>query len=89
MLGEFVGEYEKYVINEDGSMCLYFTSFGADTYQAKQTVSALKAALASGKKRIKVTVDTYKEKRSLSANAYFWKLCGEVAKALSLSLIPI
>ena len=33
--------------------------------------------------RLSVNIDKYREKRSLNANAYMWKLCGELAEALS------
>lgn len=38
----------------------------------------------SGKERISIEIKPYKEKRSLNANAYLWKLLGELAKVLNL-----
>lgn len=32
---------------------------------------------------LSIKISKYREKRSLNANAYFWKLCGELAKKLS------
>ena len=33
--------------------------------------------------KLSINIDKYREKRSLAANNYFWKLCGEVAEVLS------
>ena len=33
--------------------------------------------------KLSITIEKYREKRSLNANAYFWKLCGELAEKLS------
>lgn len=33
--------------------------------------------------KLSVKIDKYREKRSLNANAYMWKLCGELAEVLS------
>lgn len=32
--------------------------------------------------RVKITIEKYKEKRSLSANSYFWVMCDKIAKKL-------
>ena len=34
--------------------------------------------------KLSITIEKFKEKRSSEANRYFWKLCGELAKKLSL-----
>lgn len=33
--------------------------------------------------KLSINIDTYRDKRSLNANKYMWKLCGELAEALS------
>lgn len=33
--------------------------------------------------KLSINIDKYREKRSLAANAYMWKLCGELAEVLS------
>lgn len=33
--------------------------------------------------KLSIKIDKYREKRSLNANSYFWKLCGDLAEALS------
>ena len=33
--------------------------------------------------KLSIKISKYREKRSLNANAYFWKLCGELAQVLS------
>ncbi len=33
--------------------------------------------------KLSINIDKYREKRSLNANSYMWKLCGELAEVLS------
>lgn len=33
--------------------------------------------------KLSIKIDKYREKRSLNANSYFWKLCGDLAEVLS------
>ena len=33
--------------------------------------------------KLSIKIEEYRKKRSLNANAYFWKMCGELAKKLS------
>lgn len=35
--------------------------------------------------KLDITIRSHKEKRSLDANAYYWTLCGKLAKVLSIS----
>lgn len=48
----------------------------------KQSAMSLYDDLHEAEK-LSVKIDKYREKRSLSANAYMWKLCGELAEVLS------
>lgn len=49
--------------------------------EKNEAISCYENLRNAGKLSIKIS--KYREKRSLNANAYFWKLCGELAKKLS------
>lgn len=48
----------------------------------RQSVMSLYDEMHEAEK-LSVKIDKYREKRSLNANAYMWKLCGELAEVLS------
>lgn len=50
------------------------------TYREK---NELRAALEEAGDELSVKVSKYRKKRSLDSNAYFWKLCGELAERLN------
>jgi hypothetical protein len=69
---------------------LHSTAFTANgrplvTFELDQRKDALKMADSLKELRIAVKVDKYREKRSLNANAYCWKLLTEIANKTKLS----
>ena len=49
--------------------------------KANETAQARKFVLEMERRPYDLTIKQHREKRSLDANAYYWKLCGELAKA--------
>lgn len=69
---------------------LHSTAFTANgrplvTFELDQRKDALKMADSLKELRIAVKVDKYREKRSLNANAYCWKLLTEIANRINSS----
>lgn len=77
------GRYKDFKITADGNFELTF-----------EVPKAARAAMLKGiddirDKDIEIKADKHKEKRSLDANRYMWKLCGELADKLKLSDIDV
>lgn len=89
MLGKIVGKIDKCVTDDKGNLIVSFAVCGADRFETKQCVAAINTALASGKDRLKIDVDLYREKRSNQANNYFWQLCDKVAEVIGGTKVEI
>lgn len=48
-----------------------------ETYSAREMIDELQNC-----EKLSIKIDQYKEKRSLDANRYFWKILGDVAEAM-------
>lgn len=83
-IGEIECKYENCLTADDGALLLSFRVTGSETYTAKQTVASIKTGLASGKERLKLAFNWWKEKRSLNANSYFHVLVDKIAKAMQI-----
>ena len=82
MLGKFRAKYGTCMTDESGGVVLTFVAQGEDAAEARKCAAAARTAREKGKERLTLEVDTYKEKRSLSANAYLWILCTKIASIL-------
>lgn len=51
--------------------------------ESKAAVKTFSDKLGDMKDKLSVEIKEYRRKRSLNANSYFWKLCGELADVLS------
>ena len=89
MLGKFVASFDKCVTALGGDVIISFVVEGVERYAAKQCVAAAQTALASGKNRLKIDVDVYREKRSLAANNYFWQLCDKIAEKIGSTKLEV
>lgn len=69
-----IGEYNGYMNTVEGETILSFVV--SDDAQEMEELEKLV------EKKVIVEVKRFNEKRSLNANAYFWKLCDEIATVL-------
>lgn len=69
-LGEYIGAQPSL----DGDLCLMISI--DDDLSTREKLQKLEG------QRVSFDLKKYSEKRSLSANAYFWKLCDLIAKAI-------
>jgi hypothetical protein len=69
-----IGEIESVKRDMDGNLLVTFAI--EDTQEAEISLEKLKG------KELTVEAKKHSLKRSLNANAYFWKLCDEIAKAI-------
>ena len=59
-----------------------------DAFKAVARLSVLMESLADGKEYV-LTLNEKPKKRSLDANAYFWKFCGELSAKLGIPPVEI
>lgn len=89
MLGRIVGKFDKCLTDDKGNLIVSFVVCGAERFEAKQCILAINSELASGKDRLKIDVDLFREKRSIQANNYFWQLCDKIAEKLKSTKLEI
>ena len=89
MVGKFVGVFDNCMTDQHGDVVVSFKAESGAKYDAKQCAAAAQTALASGKYRLKIEVDIYREKRSLAANNYFWQLCDKIAQKIGSTKIDV
>lgn len=70
-----LGEYAGLTQSIDGDTMISFV--------VEDDVTALEWLSRTSGKRLAIECKRYNEKRSISANNYFWKLCDEIAKVLA------
>lgn len=71
---ELIGEYVQASRNLSGELTVTFAI--NDDIKAVEKLEGLKG------QELAIDVDKYRNKRSLNANKYFWKLCDMIARAL-------
>lgn len=80
MSASFRASYNGCVIDEDGGLILSFRAEGDSRAAAKRAAQWARES----NKELAVDIRPYREKRSLSANAYFHVLVGKIAERLDL-----
>lgn len=79
-MGEvFCGKLDRITSTEDGTMIISFAVSGGDKSGAKYCVNKAKQWQVGGKERLRVELSQDRNKRSLSANAYFHVLVNKIA----------
>lgn len=84
MLGLFEAKYQNCMIDECGDYILSFKADKREKINIRKLTEQIKSGSAEGKERLKIEIDYYKEKRSLSANAYFHVLVDKIAKSMNM-----
>lgn len=77
-IGEFECAPKDCYTDMNGNAVISFIS--EDVRTVKKVYADAINSVRDGKKRLKITISEYKERRSLDANAYFHVLVGEIAK---------
>lgn len=76
------GRIDYYALNWNiDSSCSHMNLAIEFPYPTEQDISLIKG-LYDGGMEIDVKISQHREKRSLNANAYFWKLCSEIARVI-------
>ena len=83
-IGEIEATPEKIMTDNNGSIVLFLRASKGNAITVERIVSDIKTGLQVGK-RLKIAFSWHKEKRSLSANAYFWQLVGKIAEKIAAS----
>lgn len=83
MIGKLKCKFVRQAVNEAGNVELTFEVAPEGRFVAYETVRKARELADKGKVYLSASLTEYREKRSLSANAYMWVLCERLAERLS------